>query len=96
MTGRLALGLAAILLLAFLLSPESFAPLLRPLTRNGAPPVYTQTSLLSLTLSHLGMVAGAVLVAERGAAGWRIEDADEPSRSAVHVGLADEDLRPPW
>ncbi|MFC0341612.1 ABC transporter permease [Paracoccus niistensis] len=63
MTGRLALLAAAVLLLAFLLSPESYAPLLRPLTRNGAPPVYTQTSLLSLTLSHLGMVAGAVLAA---------------------------------
>ena len=72
MTGRLSLGLAAVLLLAFLLSPDSFAPLLRPLTRNGAPPVYTQTSLLSLTLSHLGMVAGAVLAASVLAVGFGV------------------------
>lgn len=72
MTGRRALGLAAVLLLAFLLSPESFAPLLRPLTRNGAPAVYTQTSLLSLTLSHLAMVAGAVLAASTLAVGFGV------------------------
>ncbi|MDO5369521.1 ABC transporter permease [Paracoccus sp. (in: a-proteobacteria)] len=61
MIGRIALAAAAALLLAFLLAPESFAPLLRPLTRNDAPPIYTQTSLLSLTLSHLSMVAVAVI-----------------------------------
>lgn len=53
------LGLAG-LLAAFLISPDSFAPALQPLTQNGAPPIYTQTSLVSLTLSHLGLVALAV------------------------------------
>ena len=61
MTGRLLLGAGALALLAFLAAPEAFAPLLRPLTRNGAPAIYTQTSLLTLTLSHLVLVAAAVL-----------------------------------
>lgn len=61
MIARLLLGLAALFLLAFLISPESFAPLFQPLTKNNAPAIYTQTSLLSLTLSHLGLVAVAVV-----------------------------------
>ncbi|NPD14748.1 ABC transporter permease [Xinfangfangia sp. D13-10-4-6] len=61
MIARLLLALAALFLVAFLLSPESFAALFQPLTKNGAPPIYTQTALLSLTLSHLGLVALAVL-----------------------------------
>lgn len=61
MTARIGLAAAGVLLLAFLLAPQSFAPLLRPLTRNDAPPIYTQTSLLSLTLSHLSLVAAAVI-----------------------------------
>lgn len=60
MTGRLALAFATGTMLAFLLMPDSFAFLLRPLTRNGAPPVYSQSSLLGLTLSHLAIVAVAV------------------------------------
>ncbi|WP_449040615.1 ABC transporter permease [Paracoccus sp. (in: a-proteobacteria)] len=60
MTGRAALAAAALLLAAFLISPDSFAPLLEPLTRRGAPAVYTQTSLWSLTVSHLALVAGAI------------------------------------
>lgn len=47
-------GLA--LLLAFLVAPSSFAPLFAPLTQNGAPPIYTQSSLLALTGSHLATV----------------------------------------
>ena len=72
MTGRLALIASAVLLAAFLLSPGSFAPLLRPLTQNGAPPVYMQTSLLSLTLTHLGMVAASVLAAALVAVGFGV------------------------
>ncbi len=60
MTARLALALAGLFLLAFLIAPESFAPLFEPLTRNNAPPIYTQTSLRSLTLSHLTLVGLAV------------------------------------
>lgn len=59
--GRILLAIAALLLVAFLLTPQSFAPIFAPLTRNNAPPIYTQTNLLSLTLSHLGMVAVAVI-----------------------------------
>ncbi|NHF74327.1 ABC transporter permease [Paracoccus xiamenensis] len=60
MIARLLLGLAVLFLLAFLISPDSFAGLFQPLTKNNAPAIYTQTSLLSLTLSHLGLVALAV------------------------------------
>jgi osmoprotectant transport system permease protein len=44
------------LLMAFLLAPRSFAPLFAPLTEYGAPPIYTQDSLLALALAHLGTV----------------------------------------
>jgi len=51
------LRLAALaLLLAFLLSPQSFAPLFAPLTRYGAPPIYDQGNLLSLALAQLATV----------------------------------------
>ena len=60
MTGRILLGLAGLVLLAFLAAPSAFAPLFQPFTRNNAPAIYTQTSLLSLTLSHLAIVAVAV------------------------------------
>lgn len=60
MTGRILLAGAAAFLLAFLIAPASFAPLFQPFTRNGAPAIYAQTSLLSLTLSHLAIVAAAV------------------------------------
>ncbi len=53
-------------------SPESFAPLFQPLTKNNAPPIYTQTSLLSLTLSHLGLVALAVVASTVVAVGLGI------------------------
>ncbi|MDX7949587.1 ABC transporter permease [Lichenihabitans sp. Uapishka_5] len=50
------------LLLALVLTPQSFAPVFRGLTENGAPPIYTQTSLLDLTLAHLTLVFAASLV----------------------------------
>lgn len=56
-----------LLLVGFLLSPEEFEPLFRPLVQNNAPAVYNQGSLLTLTLLHLRTVAvataGAILVA---------------------------------
>src|SRR5215469_16929909 len=62
------LRLAALaLLLGFLLSPQSFAPLFAPLTQYGAPPIYDQGNLLALALAQLGTVlvaaAASTLVA---------------------------------
>jgi osmoprotectant transport system permease protein len=50
---------ALALLLAFLLMPQSFAPLFAPLTQYGAPPIYDQGNLLMLALAHLGTVCCA-------------------------------------
>lgn len=72
MTGRILLGLAALFLVAFLLSPHSFTWLFEPLTQNNAPAIYTQTSLMSLTLSHLGLVAVAVIASTIVAVGLGI------------------------
>lgn len=52
---------ALILLVSFIATPESFAWIFLPLTKNGQPPIYLQTSLLALTLSHLAIVAVATL-----------------------------------
>lgn len=60
MTGRILLGLAAAVLLAFLIAPSWFAPVFQPFTRNNAPAIYVQTPIWSLTLSHLALVAVAV------------------------------------
>jgi osmoprotectant transport system permease protein len=62
------LRLAALgLLLAFLLTPQSFAPLFAPLTHYGAAPIYDQGNLLALALAQLGTVlvaaAASTLVA---------------------------------
>ena len=50
-------------LLALLLEPGWFTPVLEPFTENGAPAIYNQGSLLDLTLAHLALVAGASLAA---------------------------------
>ncbi|MGH8137495.1 MAG: ABC transporter permease [Steroidobacteraceae bacterium] len=47
------------LLLAFLLMPQSFAPVFAPLTQYGAPPIYDQGNLLMLALAHVGTVCCA-------------------------------------
>ena len=47
---------ALALLVTFLLSPQSFAPLFAPLTHYGAPPIYDQGNLLSLALAQLATV----------------------------------------
>jgi osmoprotectant transport system permease protein len=52
---------ALALLAAFLLTPQSFAPLFAPLTQYGAPPIYDQGNLLELTLAHLGTVLAAAV-----------------------------------
>lgn len=50
---------AAGLLVAFLAAPQVFAPLFAPLTQYGAPPIYDQGNLLTLTLAHLAIVCAA-------------------------------------
>ena len=56
-----------VLLVVFITSPGWFEPLLKPLTENGAPAIYNQGSLLTLTLQHLRTVliatAAATIVA---------------------------------
>jgi len=50
-------------LIAFLAAPEAFAPVFQPLTKNNQPAIYTQANLIDLTLSHLGIVFIATLLA---------------------------------
>ncbi|WP_432345146.1 ABC transporter permease [Shinella yambaruensis] len=67
------LRLAALLvLIAFLVQPALFEPLLKPLVQTNAPAVYNQGSLLSLTLSHLATVFAATLAATVVAVGLAI------------------------
>jgi osmoprotectant transport system permease protein len=49
-------------LIAFLVSPQSFAFLLRPFTSNGQPAIYP-ASLVDITLSHLAITAIATALA---------------------------------
>jgi osmoprotectant transport system permease protein len=56
-------SLLLLVLIAFLLSPGSFEPLLKPLVQSNAPAIYNQGSLLSLTLLHLRTVLIATLAA---------------------------------
>ena len=59
--------LAFTLLAAFLLTPQSFAPIFAPLAQPGAPVIYDQGNLLTLALAHVGTVllaaAASTLVA---------------------------------
>jgi osmoprotectant transport system permease protein len=54
---------ALLLLVAFVSAPQWFEPVFKPLTENGAPAIYNRGSLLSLTLSHLSIVAIATAAA---------------------------------
>jgi osmoprotectant transport system permease protein len=49
------------LVAAFVLAPGAFAPLLAPFAPPGGPVIYDRASLLSLTLAHLALVAGAIV-----------------------------------
>jgi osmoprotectant transport system permease protein len=46
-------------LIAFLVAPESFAPVFAPLNDYGAPAIYDQGNLLSLAIAHLVTVLAA-------------------------------------
>ena len=61
-----------VVLIAFLLSPQSFAFVFQPLTKDGQPAIYTQNSLLNLALSHLAIVVVATLAASIVAVGLAI------------------------
>ncbi|MCJ2020227.1 ABC transporter permease [Methylobacterium sp. E-065] len=60
------------LLGAFLLTPQSFAGLLRPFAPGDTAPIYTQTPLLTLTVNHLLLVAAATLAASVLAIGFAV------------------------
>jgi osmoprotectant transport system permease protein len=61
--GLIARIAALALLLALILTPELFRPLLVPLTENRAPAICDQGSLLDLILDHLAPVAASSLIA---------------------------------
>lgn len=63
---------ALVLLVAFLVAPQRFAPLFAPLTQFGAPPIYDQGNLLSLALAHLGLVLLATAASSLVAVGLGI------------------------
>jgi osmoprotectant transport system permease protein len=60
------------LLVAFVVSPQTFAFVFEPLTKNDQPAIYVQTSLLDLTLNHLLIVAIATAFATAVAVGLAI------------------------
>jgi osmoprotectant transport system permease protein len=73
MYGANLLRLAALgLLVAFLVSPHTFAPVFAPLTRYGAPPIYDQGDLLTLALAQLATVCCAALASTLVAVGLGI------------------------
>lgn len=61
MFGRFLLIVLTLGLCTFVVRPEMFEAVFQPFTQNDAPAIYTQTSLLRLTLSHLALVFCAVL-----------------------------------
>jgi osmoprotectant transport system permease protein len=65
-------AVAIVVLVAFLIEPNWFEPVFRPLTQNNAPAIYNQGSLLTLTLLHLRIVIIATLAAILVAVGLAI------------------------
>lgn len=61
MKGMIFRALALALLVALTCAPWLFAPLLRPLTSNGAPAIYPYGDLRALALAHLQIVLLAAL-----------------------------------
>lgn len=81
------------LLLAFLLWPHWFEPVLAPLVQANAPAIYRQGNLAVLTLQHIGIVAAASLAATIAGVGMAVlvtrkagEELLPLARSIVHVG----------
>lgn len=93
MISVLARLIALALLITLMLAPDVFEPVLRPLTKFGAPRIYDRASLLYLTLSHLALVgvasvAGGLLALVLGVFVTRPSGADflPLSRSLVNIG----------
>jgi osmoprotectant transport system permease protein len=61
-----------LLLVAFLMTPQTFAPFFQLFTKPGQPPIYIQSSLLNLTLNHLAITAIATLASTVVAVGLAI------------------------
>ena len=72
MTAGLLRIAAFLILAAFLVTPQSFAPLFAPLVANGAPPIYDQGNLLQLALAHLATVCCAAAASSIVAVGLGI------------------------
>lgn len=60
------------LLAAFLLRPQGFASVFAPLIQYGAPPIYDQGNLLTLTLAHLATVCVAAVASTLVAVGLAV------------------------
>src|SRR5690606_36108329 len=82
-----------IALMAFLVRPEWFEPLLSPLTQANAPAIYNRGSLLGLAAQHLATVAIATFCATFIAVGMAILVTRESgseflpfARSVVNIG----------
>ena len=71
-TGWLIRILILLVLVVFLMTPQSFAPLFTPFTRHNAPAIYNQGSLLDITLSHLWITALATFASTIIAVGLAI------------------------
>jgi len=93
-SGALVVRIAAFALLAaFLLTPQSFAPLFAPLSQHGAPAIYDQGNLLTLALAQLGTVllaaaASTVVAVGLGILVTRASGAEflPLSRTLVNIG----------
>lgn len=69
---RIARAALLALLGAFLVAPGLFAPLFRPFAPSDAPPIYAQTPLLTLAVTHLLLVAAATTIAAAIALGLAV------------------------
>ncbi|WP_206614564.1 ABC transporter permease [Methylobacterium sp.] len=90
---RIARAALLALLGAFLVAPGLFAPLFRPFAPGDAPPIYAQTPLLTLAVTHLLLVAAATTIAAAIALGLAVaatrpagRDVLPFARSVVRIG----------
>ena len=73
MSAGVVLRLAIVaILVVFLAQPDWFVPIFAPLTQPGQAPIYTQNSLLTLTINHVAIVAVATFAGSLVAVGLAI------------------------